>query len=119
MSFATRHNKGSIFTVDTEGFDYKKLEDLYNEDADKIHVIQGIYINHKSEYGDAPVAICESYFANLPGYLLDECQGMLASEEDIRDIKAGLVGFVVDPYEKKVGKNMKTCYGIKWVDVDE
>lgn len=113
MSFAARHSKGSIFQCNTEGFEYKKLVDLYKEyDEGTVFPIQGIYINKKSKYGNAPVAICDKFFANLPAHMLEECEGILKSEEDIQDIKAGLVGFVIEPYESEGN----TCYGIRWVD---
>ena len=119
MSFASRHSKGSKFNVNTEGFEYKNLEDLYNEDATAIWPIQGLYINKKSKFGNAPVAICEGFFANLPSHLLDECVEILTSEDDINDIKAGKVGFSVYTYEKENGKKIETYYSINWEDVKE
>lgn len=121
MSFAAKHNKGAIFNCNTEGFDYKSLKDLFEDNGeDQVYVVQGIYINRKSEYGDAPVAICDSFFVNLPQHLLDDCETILKDQDDIDAIKAGKVGFKIEQYEsdKKKGKD-KTCYGIKWVDIDE
>ena len=113
MSFAARHSKGSIFQCNTDGFDYYKLVELYDpKKPDKVFQIQGLYINKKSKYGDAPVAICDICFVNLPAHMLDECLAILKSEEDIQDIKDGLVGFVIEPYESEGN----TCYGIRWVD---
>lgn len=118
MGFAARHQKGAIFQCDTEGFEYKALKDLYKENGeDFIYHLQGLYINKKSEYGDSPVAICDEYFVNLPAHMLDECVEIMKSQEDIDDIKNGKVGFVIDPYEKKVGNKTKTCYGVKWFDM--
>lgn len=121
MSFAAKHNKGAIFNCNTEGFQYKSLETLYNENKEgTVFEIQGIYINRKSEYGDAPVAILTDCFANLPQHLLEDCEGILKDQDDIDAIKAGKVGFTIEQYEsdKKKGKD-KTCYGIKWVDINE
>ena len=118
MSFATRHNKGSIFQCNTEGFEYKSLEDLYKANGeDQEYQVQGFYINKKSDYGDAPVAIGLDFFINFPQHLLGEVQDMLRSAEDIEDIKAGKVGFKIEPYEKEVGKKVKTCYGVRWIDI--
>ena len=120
MSFAARHSKGSVFQCDTEGFKYFKLSELYAADGDgAVYPVQGFYINHKSEYGDAPVAICSEFFVNLPAHMIEEVTEILRSEEDIADIKAGKVGFTIDPYEKEIGKKTKTCYGIRWCDVDD
>lgn len=117
MSFATRHQKGSIFNCNTEGFEYKKLSELYDSEPDFEHQLQGLYINRKSPYGDAPVAITTEFFVNLPEYMLEEVQDMLRSADDIADIKAGKVGFKVETYEKQIGKQTKTCYGIRWIDI--
>ena len=119
MSFASKYNRGSVFQCDTEGFEYKNLRDLYKDNgADQIYPIQGLYINKKSEFGDAPAAICDAFFVNLPAHLLGDCQDMLKDSEAIADIKAGKVGFIIETYQKQVGKTNKTCHGIKWVDID-
>ena len=118
MSFAARHNKGNVFNCNTDGFSYYKLEDLYKGNGpDQEYQVQGLYINKKSEYGDAPVAITLDCFVNLPQHLLGECQDMLHSSEDIEDIKAGKVGFKIEEYEKELKKGSKTCYGIRWIDI--
>ena len=118
MSFASRHAKGSIFECNTEGFKYYKLSELFKENgSDQEYQIQGLYINRKSEYGDSPVAITLDSFVNLPAYMLDEVQEMLRNSEDVDDIKAGKVGFIIEEYEKEIGKKTKTCYGIRWIDI--
>ena len=119
MSFATRHNKGNKFDIDTEGFKYFSLKELFDEfGEDYIHGLQGIYINRKSEYGDAPVAILTDRFANLPSHLLEECQEILNSDEDVAEIKAGKVGFSIYPYQKEDRKGkMQTYYSIRWEDM--
>ena len=118
MSFAARHSKGSVFQCDTEGFTYKSLKELYDMFGDEmVYPIQGFYINRKSEFGDAPVAICEEYFVNFPQHMLDEVMEIMKTEEDVDDIKAGKVGFTIYQYEKELGKKTKTCYGVRWVDV--
>lgn len=120
MGFAARHSKGSIFQCNTDGFKYFKLSELYKADgASTVYPIQGLYINHKSEFGDAPVAICEEFFVNLPAYMLEECLDILKSDQDIEDIKAGKVGFMIEEYEKEIGKKTKICHGIRWCDIDE
>ena len=119
MSFAARHNKGSVFNCNTEGFDYYSLATLYDDNGpEEVYPIQGLYINRKSEYGDAPVAICERYFVNLPQHMTEEVEMILKTIEDIEAISAGKVGFTIDQYTKTVGKKEKTCHGIKWVDLD-
>ena len=118
MSFAARHAKGSVFECNTEGFEYKSLGELYEElGEDQEYPIQGLYINKKSEYGDAPVAIGHDFFINLPGHMLDECLEILKSAEDVADIKAGKVGFKIYTYVKELKKGSRTCYGVRWIDI--
>lgn len=118
MSIAAKYNKGNLFKVNTEGYGYKKLEELYNENgADQEYEMRGIYISHKSEFGDAPVAICDGFFVNLPSYLLDDANEMMRDQETIDAINAGTFGFKIEPYEKEIGKKTKTCYGVRWVDL--
>lgn len=115
MSFATKHNKGGInWNVNTDGFTYKSLEELYKASADAIYILRGIYINRRSRYGDAPVAILDKYFVNLPGYLLETCEEMLRDEDTIQDIKAGRAGFEVETYTSREGR---LCYGVHWLDI--
>ena len=118
MSFAARHSKGSVFQCNTDGFEYFSLKQLFNDNgADEVYQIQGLYINRKSNYGDAPVAILMDKFVNFPSYMMEEVTDILHSDTDIEDIKIGKVGFKVEEYEKEVGKTKKTCYGVRWVDL--
>ena len=118
MSFAARHQQGSVFDCNTEGFGYKSLDELYEEfGGEEVFPVQGFYINHKSDYGDAPVAIGLEYFINFPQYMLEEVLEIMKTPEDIEDIKSGKVGFTIEPYEKQIGKKTKTCYAPRWVDI--
>lgn len=120
MSFAARHAKGSVFQCETEGFDYFNMETLYQDNGpDTVYPIQGLYINKKSEYGFAPVAICAEFFVNFPQYMTEECEEILKNETDIEDIKSGKVGFKIETYEKEIGKKKKTCYAVRWCDIND
>ena len=119
MGLMDKYNKGGVtFDIDIKDFTFVDLKSLSEKFSDgEVFKIDGLYINKKSEYGDAPVAILTDCFANLPQHLLGECQDMLKSSEDIEDIKAGKVGFKIEQYEKELKKGSKTCYGIRWVDI--
>lgn len=118
MSIAAKYNRGKLFNVNTEGYEYKGLEELFKENgSDYEYAVRGIYINHKSQFGDAPVAICDGFFANLPQYLLDDAMDMMRDQEAIDAMNAGTFGFTIEPYEKEVGKKTKTCYGVHWIDL--
>ena len=116
MSFASRFNKGSKFDVDTAEFKYKNLKDLYASNGeDRKYKILGFYINTKSRFGAAPVAICEGFFANLPSHELETVKEMLSDDETIAAIKAGSCGFVIEPYKSK---NFGTdCLGVRCCDL--
>lgn len=115
MSFGSKYKKGSKFDVNTEGFTYENLKDLFKKNgADFKYKLLGIYINKKGKFNDAPVAICEGYFVNLPAHTLVDVINMLVDDDDVDAIKQGFAGFVIEEYQHdKYG----TCYGINWVDL--
>lgn len=112
MSFANKHSKGTNkFNANTEGYAYVKLVEL---ELGKCYTVQALYINRQSLFGPNPVAaITDGVYVNLPSYMTEEALDIIADVEDVADINAGKVGFVVEEYEK----NGKTLRGIKWVDV--
>lgn len=118
MSFASKYNKGSKFQIDTTGWEeYRDLKSLYKDNgAEAVYPIYGFYINKKSQYGDAPVIICDGYFVNCPKHLLDTVMDILADDNAIADINAEKVGFKIRTYEAKNYKNKK-CYGVEFVDM--
>lgn len=116
MGFAAKHNKCGIdWSVNTEGFEFVNRAAAFKENPDTVHTLKGLYINTKGNFGDHPVAICDGYFIDLPENLLDDVKEILKTEEDIDDIKAGKVGFIIQEYQSE--KFKKTCYGIKWTDI--
>lgn len=139
FSFSKKFNKEKLFKINTDGFEYVSLEDLYNEtkemvllDADedtmsdpdemKSHIestvfqVRGIYINTKGLYDDAPVVALDSAYVNLPAHLTPICKEILADPQAIAAINAGRVGFTIYTYVKPAYN--KTCYSIKWVDTE-
>ena len=114
MSFASRHNKGAIdWNIKTDGFEYKKREDMFKDSPEAVYTIRGLYINTKGKFGNHPVAILENCFVDLPMHMTDEVIDILKSAEDVEDIKAGRVGIKLEDYEA----NGKTCVGVRWMDV--
>lgn len=118
MSFAEKYNH------ETPRFNYKlsdsahfkSLKELYNgEKGVNTYVVHGLYINKKSKFGDAPVAISEDFSINLPSHLCDTVTEMLKDKELVEAINAGKFGLEVYAYVPKEYK--KTCYSVKWVDL--
>ena len=116
-SFAKRFNKEKLFTIDTEGFEYFSLEDLYRPDnEDMVFPVRGIYLNKKSLYGPAYVLATDDCYVNLPDHLNDDCEEILKDKLAISDINRKVVGFKIYKYVQK--KYNRECYSITWVDVD-
>jgi hypothetical protein len=114
MSFASKRNKVS-FDIDTTGFQYVKLSDLYaNGGGDTIHKVNGMFIN-KGKLETSPVFIDSDnkQLINIPSHMTDTVRDILSDADDVADIANGKVGFVIYEYES----HAKKCYGIRFVDL--
>ena len=116
-TFANKYNK-TTFEIDTTGFKYVKLGDIFNSKdeggKDVIHHIDGVYI-HKSQLGYSPVIIdveCKR-LVNLPSHTADTVREILSDVEAVETIKAGKVGYTIYEYES----HSKKCYSISFVDM--
>ena len=114
-SFARRYNKERTFDIDTTGFEYKKLSDLYAENPDRIYTVRAVYINTSNKFGDSPLVATDECFVNFPSYMIDAARNILSSGDDIKAINDGLVGFKVHRFIQK--QYHRECYGVVWVDI--
>lgn len=115
MSFASKHNKGSKFDVNIEGFEFRKLSEL---EEGAVYQICGLYINTKGKFDDHPVAMCtDELLVDLPPHMTEDVRAMIASDEDVEDIKKGKVGFKIRKYHSKAYD--RECVGVEWVDILE
>lgn len=116
FSFASTFSKTS-FGIDTTGFQFVKLTDIYNSKkdggGDVVHPINGMYV-HKSKLGDSPVIIDakNKRLVNLPQFTGDTVREILANNDAVDAIKANKVGYTIYEYES----HAKKCYGITFVD---
>ena len=118
MSFATRHNKGSKFTIDTTGFEYIKISDLVKEvGMDAVHRVAAVYINTKGKFEDHPVAVLPDLgkLVDLPPHMTEDVRTILADDADCADIEVGKVGLKFESYVSK--RFNKECIGCRWVDI--
>lgn len=126
FSFSKKFNKSRLFNIDTSNFEYRNLEDLYNEALEccqgdveaasgVVFPIRGVYINTKSLYDPAPVIATDNCYVNLPSHMTQTCMDMLADPNCIIAINSGKCGFTIYEYEQK--RYNKTCYSVEWVDV--
>lgn len=114
--FSEKFNK-TAFNVDTNGFEYCKLKELWDAAAtvQPTYKLDALYIN-KSPLGETPLFIVAEIgkMVNMPSHLVGTCREILADAEAVETIKQGKVGFTLYEYEAKG----KTCYGIKFVDIE-
>lgn len=104
------------FTFRTpDNFEYvnlKRLVDLYGIKQE--HVLNALYINTKSRYGNSPVAVTGTHLVNLPGHLLDTVTEMMNDPEFVEAVNKHLIGFTIYEYEGRNGKG----YSVNWVSMD-
>ena len=117
FSFSKSYNKERVFDINTEDFDYVSLESLYNSVEDgHVFPVRGIYINEKSLYDPAPVIATDDCYVNFPSHMYKQCVDILNDKRAIAAINNGMVGFSIYEYEQK--RFHKTCYSIRWEDID-
>ena len=120
MSIASKYNHGARFNVQFSAeTPFKSLADLYNNNgAGYVYLLRALFINRKSHYGDAPVAVVgegkNMVKVNLPRFMLDTVQQMLLDTEFIEAVNNKAVGFNIYPYDK----DGRTCFSVSWLDVE-
>ena len=117
MSFASRHNKGNKFTVNTEGYQFVRMADLYQQDPQAVHQVAALYINTKGKFDDHPVAVLPQKRAlvDLPAHMTEEVRAILENAEDCADIEAGKVGLQFETYISRTYN--REAIGCRWVDL--
>lgn len=114
--FTDKFNKGKKFNIDTTGFEYITLENLYcTHGAEMIYPLTAIYINRKGIYGDAPVFATNDCLVNIPSHMLEIAEEILSDEEAIEDINNNNIGFTIYTYHSDT-YNLD-CYGVNFVDM--
>lgn len=115
------NNSGAFVDVNTDGFKYVSMRDIYTKDGDKPMPIKGLFINSKGKYGSEAVAIGNNILVNLPKYCVDDVEDMLKDDVVIDAIKQGRVGIKSIPYTNNFSKQtdgtIKTFYKVVWVDL--
>ena len=120
MSIASKYNHGVRFNVQLSAeTPFKSLADLYNKNgAGYVYLLRALFINSKSRFGDAPVAVVgegdNMVKVNLPRFMLDTVKQMLLDDEFIEAVNNKTVGLNIYPYDK----DGRTCFSVSWLDVD-
>lgn len=115
--FTKKYGKNFVFDIDFKK-DFISLKELYEKDGDNVYVLNGLYINTKGMYGDAPVFETDEYLVNIPSHMTDTCKDILSDEKAIEEIKSGKVGFTIRQYEKTVKGKNRVCYTIDFKELD-
>lgn len=110
-----KFNKSMRFNpINTLGYEYKKLDELYKEyGADVEYPIRALYVN-KTKYGESAVAVTDGYFINLPSHVVDDVKEIIADDELVRMINDGFVSIAI--YEYYSHKYDGVFYGIRWIE---
>jgi len=116
-SFAS-FNRERLFDIDTSGFDYYKLRDLYEVDGEgKEYIIRGLYLGTKSDFAElSPIVALDDKYVNLPQFQLEEVQDMLNSKFAVAAINRGEGAFKIEKYTKKLKTGSRVCYKAVWCD---
>lgn len=117
MSIASKYNHGARFDYQIpKDATFVSLGKLFERDGKgTVYTLHGLYVNHKSKYGDAPVAICENELVNLPKHLLDTVKQMLLDDEFITAVNNELIGFTIYAYTVKNDSALR--YSVSWCDI--
>lgn len=117
MGVANKYNKGARFDFQIpKEFHFQSLANLFENDGKGIvYNVRGLYINHKSKYGDAPVIVTDFCLVNVPKHLLDTCKAMLLDDDFISAVNAGKVGVTIYTYNVKNSDDLR--YSVSWVDL--
>lgn len=114
MSMAKHNRRVNRFKVDTEGFEYKKLGELFNKDKpETVFSVYGLYISRKGKYGESPFAASDGYYISLPQHLTDVVKEILADDDCVEAMNASKAGLVIRPYDDEKGV---THYSAEFVD---
>lgn len=104
MGIASHNMRETRFKVDTTGFEFKKLSELFDpKKPETVFSVYGLYINRKSKYGDSPFAASDGYFISLPAHLADVVRSILADDEAVTQMNEGKAGLVIRPYPDDKG----------------
>lgn len=112
----TKCNKNNFekieWNVNTSGFTFKKLSDLYSQGTRIIQVF-GFFFIKSENFGLQPIAITKDCLVNLPTYKKDIISDMLKNADCVNAIKNGECSLKLREYKSKYNK---TCYDFDFIN---
>ena len=118
MSFANKYNKGQKFSIDTTGYEYKKISDVVADNGmDHTYAVAALFVNTKGKFEDHPVAVLPQIQAlvDLPSHMTESVREILQDPEAVAAIEGGKVGIKFEKYTSKTYN--RECLGSRWVDL--
>lgn len=114
-----KYNNNRRFTFEaTDDMPFMSLAELYlKHGADMIYPLRALYINTKSKFGPAPVAITDFAFVNLPKHMLATVEDMINDRETVQYINDGNAGFSIEQYTPRNYPD-RIAYSVTWVDAN-
>lgn len=113
----SKFNSNRRFTFEaTDDMPFMSLAELYlKHGEDMIYPLRALYINNKSKFGPAPVAITDFAFVNLPKHMLGTVEDMIKDKDVVAYINEGNAGFKISQY---VPRNYpdRIAYSVEWID---
>ena len=100
------------WNVNTEGFSFRKLSDLYNQGARKIQVF-GFFFIKSENFGLQPIAITRDCLLNLPTHKKGIISDMLKNADCVNAIKNGECSLKLREYKSKYNK---VCYDFDFIN---
>lgn len=110
MGFAKTHAHGAKFSIDTKGFEFKKISEF---PLDTEIIVRGALISKGGKYGDSASLILDDCFMNIPKHLVDDVRELLADAEAIEQVESGLLAVSIYEYEDANGAIQRS---INWID---
>lgn len=84
--------------------EFKKLEELHNEQPKARYTILAVFINKKGKFGDQGIFVTNDFQVNLPPHLLELSQELRQDDEIIEAINKRELSFEIYEYNGKNGK---------------
>lgn len=113
MGFEKFNRRSRFEYIDTEGYEYRKLADLYEQfGKDATYPIRALYLND-TKFGKSAVAVTDGFFINLPAHTQKDVAEIIADDDLVQMINEGKVSIRI--YEYFSRKYNKTFYGIEWI----
>ena len=115
MSILNKYNNTATFDYDSEKErTFTTLKELYaTNPEDTQFVVEALFINDKSHFGKAPVAVVGDCMVNFPQHLTDAVEDMRSNSDIVNLVNNHKVAFTIYEYKNKFGK----AYGITWVEL--